>query len=89
MKLTVLAVAGAAFLVSACGGSHAVCKDEASSRQYFEKSMAEMQANAGTIPPEKFGEMQSDMTAIAEAGASGDWGSACTKIDDMRKKFGI
>lgn len=83
--------AGALLALSACGGggSHAVCKDEATARDYMNKAMGEMQANAGNLAIDRLEEMQNDMAAIGEAGARRDWGGACTLIDEMRAKLGI
>lgn len=92
MKLfgTAALLAGAV-LLSACGGgsSHATCKDEASTKAYFEKFTTDMIANASKIDPSKAAEMQADMGKITEGVKEGDYGAICTKLDDIKKKYGI
>jgi len=85
------ALLAGAVLLSACGGSssHATCKDEASTKAYFEKFTTDMIANAGKMDPAKAGEMQADMGKMMEGVKEGDYGALCVKLDDIKKKYGI
>lgn len=85
------ALLAGAVLLSACGGSssHATCKDEASTKAYFEKFTNDMIASAGKIDPTKAGELQTDMGKLTDGVKEGDYGALCTKLDDIRKKYGI
>jgi hypothetical protein len=69
--------------------NHPQCKDEASTKAYFEKFTTDMIANASKIDPAKAGELQADMGKMTDGVKEGDYGALCTKLDDVRKKYGI
>ena len=69
--------------------SHPYCKDEASTKAYFEKFTTDMIANAAKIDPAKAGELQADMGKITEGVKEGDYGALCVKLDEIKAKYGI
>jgi spermidine/putrescine-binding protein len=95
---TILALAAAGAVLAACGGgssSHATCKDEKSTTDYFlawQKKMTDA-ATSGKVTPDKaaglaakMGDMQKKME---EAAKKNDYGAACTALDEMSKELGI
>lgn len=94
MKLfAIAALAAGALVLSACGGgtSHASCKDEATTKAYFEQFTKDMMAAAtsGKIDPAKAQEMQTDMMKMTDGVKEGDYGAICVKLDEIKKKYGV
>lgn len=85
------ALLAGAVLLSACGGSssHATCKDEASTKAYFEKFTQDMIANASKIDPAKAGDLQADMAKVTDGVKEGDYGALCVNLDKVKEKYGI
>lgn len=94
MKRYVAAIAIlATTTLAACGGqtSHPTCKDEASATAYIQKFQSDMMtaATSGKLDTAKVTEMQTEMAKEFESLKENDWGGLCTKIDNLKSKYGI
>lgn len=89
-SITYAAIAAGALVLSACGGGHATCTDEASTMSYAQKWATDLQAAAagGKIDPAKAQEASQELMAN-QAELSKDMGAFCTKLDEIRKKVGF
>ncbi len=89
----IAALAAGSLVLSACGGgtSHASCKDEATTKAYFEQFTKDMMAaaTAGKIDAAKAQEMQADMMKMTDGVSEGDYGGVCVKLDEIKKKYGV
>lgn len=87
---TTALMAGAVLLAACGGGSHAVCKDEASATAYAQKWAADLQAAlaSGKIDATKAQEAMQNMSKDMQ-GVGNDYGAGCTKLDELRSKLGF
>ncbi len=87
------AIGAAAVMISlmlaACGGSgHPVCVDEKTTQEYSRQFVTDMIAAAGRLKPDVLKNVETELQGIS-TGSGQDFAGFCTKVDDIRKKYGI
>lgn len=90
--LGIVTLCAGAIVLSACGGSsHADCKDGPTTAAYLKRVGDDMAvaAKAGKIDQSKLLEMQKAFNSVADGVPEGDFGALCTKVDELRKKYGL
>ena len=85
------ALAGAALILGACGGtSHPTCKDQASTTEYATKWANDLSSAIGSGKVDAAKAQASMQKQLDEAGKMGnDFGAYCNMLDTQRKELGF
>lgn len=88
-RRTLLLGATVFLLLGGCSdGSHAVCKDAASTQQYAQKFTTDVLASAGKLTPDVLRKIDTEFQGLSMASGD-DYAGFCKKLDDIRKNYGI
>lgn len=87
-KLSVTILLTAAVSVLAACSNHSTCVDEKSMQEYTNAFVNDMIAAAGRVSPADMRALQSELDGISK-GDPQDFAGFCTRLDGLRKKYGI